>query len=684
MKIDNDVSRLQCKNGLEIKDISAFFEYNGDHYDVLKEENTAWEIERISSSQIRLFDDKFEILFTEREGGVYVRGSYIPKQDIASASGLYFFKGRLNGRFKKILSNGFTFFNGVAVNDMQADTKISLLTKNESKRSTDFTVAEFSSGKSLAVGAVTFEEHFAGVELNENGTAVCCIPLEGRPVRAGEKIVSDEFALLDGESLVDALKKYYATVYEGRRLDRGPALSGWCSWYYYGAQISEEIILENLRELKSRQVPVEVIQIDDGWNVNRGDWEANERFPNGMKALADRIKAEGYTPGIWVAPFTAAPDSDLVKNHPEFFVKNWGDDGIYGAYTLDFSHEGARQFLYDLFHKLTHEWGFRYVKFDFVMFGISNGRHCDPTYNGTKNYDKALEIIRSAVAEGTVLLACTAPLASSIGKVQGLRVSKDIFERWISLKEVAAQTLSRIYMNEYIRIDPDCLLLRTSANEDGECFRLCTRTEKENETFATLVGVCGGATMLSDKVKLLTDEQLDKFKALLPANERAGTPVDFGENVIPSIVDCGERKGLRTVALFNWEDYPEEISFALGERYRAYDFWEKAALPTATERLQFVLPPHECKVLQCAKEGEELFGCEHRLVPEIKMTRRKNSIMLDDLKVGETLLFSFQKAVESSKNCTIKPLDDGIYAVTATQNRVEIFFAEERPNCVRF
>ncbi len=677
MKIDNDAKlRLLCENGLEIKDISAFFEYNGEHYDILKEENGTWTIEKISSSQIRLFDGRFEIIFTEKANGVSVRGGYTPTQDIVAASGLYFFKGRINGRFKKVLSNGATLFSGVPVNDMQAETKVSYLAKNECKHSTDFSVAELDSGRGLAVGAVTFEENFACVELNENGSAICGIPLEGKAIRAGEKVVSDEFMLLDGENLVEALKKYYAHIYEGRRIDRGPALSGWCSWYYYGDKISEDIILENLRELKARQAPVEVIQIDDGWSISRGDWEANERFPMGMKALADTIRAEGFLPGIWVAPFTASASSALVKNHPEFFVKNLGDEGIYPSYPLDFSHEGACKFLYDLFHKLTHEWGFRYIKFDFVLFGISNGRHCVPAYNGIKNYHKALEIIRSAVAEGTVLLACTAPLASSIGKVQGLRVSKDIFERWISLKEVAAQTLSRIYMNEYIRIDPDCLLLRSSANEDGECFRLCTRTEKENETFATLVGVCGGATMLSDKVKLLTDEQLDKFKALLPVNERAGTPVDFGENVIPSIVDCGERKGVRTVALFNWEDYPEEVSFTLGEKYKVYDFWEKVFLPERTETLCFTIPPHQCKVLQCSKRESELLGCMHRLVPNVRVQYRENSITLDHLKKGETLLFSFRKKVENLKNCTIKPLGDGIYAVTATQSRLEIFFAE--------
>ena len=37
------------------------------------------------------------------------------------------------------------------------------------------------------------------------------------------------------------------------------------------------------------------------------------------------IKTRGREPAIWVAPFVASPDSKILREHPEWFVK--GDDG---------------------------------------------------------------------------------------------------------------------------------------------------------------------------------------------------------------------------------------------------------------------------------------------------------------------------------------------------------------------
>ena len=682
MKIFLDGTKLclQADDGIAVNDITAFAEYPGTHYDTLKIVNSPWKIETSGPDFARVSDGAFSLEFSVKNKVLRIKGSFTAAEDTPPLARLCFFKGRVKERFEKAYINGYTLFNSLKIHEMQAPVNVCALMKNERKESSDFAVGLRTRGGCVTAGAVTYRENYAAVEVCENGELLLSAPLYGRRAAAGEKISADEFVLVSSPDLNAALGGFsdlVAAFNGGELSEAGNSRSGWCSWYYYGPDISEEIILENMSELKRRKIPVEYIQIDDGWNRKRGDWQANDKFPHGMKWLADKIREEGFLPGIWVAPFTAENDSELFKAHKELFVKEYGSDEVFGWNSLDFSVPEARQFLYDLFYKLSREWGFRYIKFDFVAFGLSAGRHADPAYNGIKNYRKALEIIRSAVTEDTLLLACTSPLTAPIGFVHGIRVSKDIFERWESLKEIAAQVLLRNWLNKHIRIDPDCLMLRSAENEEDDCFRRCTRTEQEVETFVTLVGVSGGTVMLSDKIRLLKEEQLDKFRCLLPVNQIAGLPVDIAERSIPSVVDCGEQNGIRTVALFNWEDYPEKITFELGGMYRVFEFWNKKILGKVSV-LSETIPPHECRVFHCSLAGSVLAGAYDRLVPSLNVSFQKGGIGLKEMKPGERIVCCFEGTPAAVKNCKIERLEKNYYLATVLNASAEIDGGGER------
>jgi alpha-galactosidase len=54
-----------------------------------------------------------------------------------------------------------------------------------------------------------------------------------------------------------------------------------------------------------------------------GDWlTLKPEFPGGMGYLADEIHEKGYKAGIWLAPFAAQFKAQLVKDHPDWFVKD--------------------------------------------------------------------------------------------------------------------------------------------------------------------------------------------------------------------------------------------------------------------------------------------------------------------------------------------------------------------------
>ena len=103
-----------------------------------------------------------------------------------------------------------------------------------------------------------------------------------------------------------------------------PFQVGWCSWYQYFHDVTEADIVANLA-LADRW-PFDVFQIDDGYQAAIGDWlETNDRFPSDLAGLAASIGATGRTPGLWLAPFLVAPDSEVARRHPDWIARHLVD-----------------------------------------------------------------------------------------------------------------------------------------------------------------------------------------------------------------------------------------------------------------------------------------------------------------------------------------------------------------------
>ncbi len=90
----------------------------------------------------------------------------------------------------------------------------------------------------------------------------------------------------------------------------------WCSWYEYFTAVTEDDIHENLRAMDSLELPVDVVQIDDGYQSALGDWLTLSGRFRSRAALADAIRARGQRAGIWTAPFLVAPHSELARSTP--------------------------------------------------------------------------------------------------------------------------------------------------------------------------------------------------------------------------------------------------------------------------------------------------------------------------------------------------------------------------------
>lgn len=254
---------------------------------------------------------------------------------------------------------------------------------------------------------------------------------------------------------------------------------GWSSWYHYYENLTWEETLKNL-EL-SKEYNYEVFQLDDSWQKDIGDWIPKESYPD-FEIIANKISEYGYTPGLWIAPFSVSETSEIYLNHPEWLVKNENGNPKVAyinwrknIYALDTTHPEVQIHLKNIFLNMKEK-GIHYFKIDFLFAGAIHGkRYLDVT--PIEAYNIGMKIIREAAGEDFVL-GCGAPILPSIGYVDGMRISADTApfykinepdfvypNAYYALRNV----ITRYFMNgKWWWNDPDCLLLRTEETELNE------------------------------------------------------------------------------------------------------------------------------------------------------------------------------------------------------------------------
>jgi alpha-galactosidase len=297
-----------------------------------------------------------------------------------------------------------------------------------------------------------------------------------------------------------------------------PYQAGWCSWYHYFEAVTEDDVLANLALADAW--PFDVFQIDDGYQPAVGDWLAtNEKFASSLEALAVRIAAAGRTPGIWLAPFLAAPDSSVASLHPGWLARHRADRPLVGmvndhwggpVQTLDTTRPEVLEHLEDVARTLVAA-GFHYLKLDFTYAPGLAGQFTDPTRTPAQRVRAGFDAIRRGAGDGVFILGCGAPLGSTIGVVDGMRIGPDVAPWWElpsngcsppgyhetspSIASALAATVARQFMHRRLWInDPDCIMLRTEKT---------SLSADEVYRWANTVGESGGMALVSDDLSLL-------------------------------------------------------------------------------------------------------------------------------------------------------------------------------------
>jgi alpha-galactosidase len=229
-----------------------------------------------------------------------------------------------------------------------------------------------------------------------------------KALQAGESLATPHMILALGHDL-NMISRQYAQV--GRRYwyphnalcEELPV--EWNHWWSYeDIDINENVFRENV--LAAAKLGVEICTLDAGWfgtgtewHKERGDWHLvnRERFPSGIRSLAEFVHANGMKFGLWCEIEGLGTNAELATLHPDFPALR--DDQPLGY--VCFGNPAVQEWAYQILSGLIRDYDTDWLKLDFNVdpeAGCNRTDHGhnegDGLYEHYQGYYRVLERIR--------------------------------------------------------------------------------------------------------------------------------------------------------------------------------------------------------------------------------------------------------------------------------------------------
>ncbi|MFA5836013.1 MAG: glycoside hydrolase family 36 protein [Bellilinea sp.] len=468
-------------------------------------------------------------------------------------------------------------------------------------------LADLKSKVGLIAGFLSQKQHFGTIEaVLYDRPSLAMWTSDGARLDP-EKVIESDWAVITPFSTndPDPLREYLEAVAREHSVTREkirPTPTGWCSWYQYYTRLSAQDVQANLTALTTSRarLPLELVQIDDGFETKVGDWFSfTPGFPDGIAPLAREISAHGCTPGLWLAPFIVHPGSEFARKNPQFILRNKHGKPVNAGFGwntlatgLDLTFPGALEAACVPVRAAVAEWGFPYLKLDFLYAAALPGLHHDPTRTRAQIMRQGIETIRAAAGTQAYLVGCGLPLGSGIGLVDAMRIGADVNSSWepeikgirVPFKNEPAVPSARNSLhniltraplhNRWWVNDPDCLLVRPDT----------WLTLAEIQSLATAIGVTGGSLLISDDLAALPTDRLRVAQVLLPVVGQRTEVLDLIAETAPTRLRLpltGAQGKWTVIAKFNWKNTaqawefkPSEFSLP-GQSCWVSSFWDE-------------------------------------------------------------------------------------------------------------
>lgn len=526
-------------------------------------------------------------------------------------------------------------------------------------------VKESGDGKDNAVGNVIVSDHLTVLGKDDNALVIAFYGGEHHLVRTEiyvdnsgnfnglkvfaefncllkpeEKRVTERLDVFTTNDVTSSIKKWALERVGNISVHTKKCPAVFCTWYYYERTVTYEDVCVNLNKIKERNVPFDVFQIDDGWEVTPGEWKPNENFPE-MKSVAQKIKSFGLTAGIWTSPFVAHRTACVFKEHPDWILRDEnGLPCVYNVngedfYIFDISIEETWDYFEELYRHLTFDWGFTYHKLDFTRAPIIAKSAAFANKNKTviECYRNAVCAIRRGMGNEAFFLMCGGLYDPLIGLVDAQRTGSDVLSMWSSsinkngktLPYTVKQSLLRYYMNNWWYNDPDALVIRKNEiMERGTrlTYGLLNDDEVRTSTLNQLIG--GGLVCSTEPLDKIDDDRLSNLKHILPVRAVETEPVKLMDiERYPDKIRLREKSDKESsyLVLINWNDNDavcpvvsvEEIAgknlkIEKGKEYFVCDFYARKIYKNLNENSKIILseiPAHASTILKLTQNNPE-------------------------------------------------------------------------------
>jgi alpha-galactosidase len=458
-----------------------------------------------------------------------------------------------------------------------------------------YEVVRLADGQYLFAGSLSWRIFLPNFTLKSNTLEIWSHG-EGKQLKPGQTIQYEQIVLRRADNWLDLLNQFGSAIARenGIKKLRDADYKGWATWDYYAYVFSTNDIYGNLEKIKTLSPVANLVQIDAGWYSARGDYKVRTNLASNMKEISDRIKAAGMTPGIWIDGFRANSTSEVCQKHPKYFLHDQDGNMIIEVRRptgsdrdrvyFDYSHPGARAHIAERIRAIVKDYGFPYVKIDFMRFGLNQDilrnkptiksiKAHDPTITDVERMRLGLQAMRDALGPENYLLGCSAVFGPCIGFVDGMRTGGDISPRFEAFPERSLANLGHFYLSgKVFNGDIDYLTFRAAADEDDkvskeEVKRGGTLTLNEAQMWADLNKLYGNCRLNSDNLTTLRPERQALVKEVFeyPAMDEV-VPLDVWRHAT-SKGDGFElvlaRKGKEVyLGIFNWSDTPKEYVLA--------------------------------------------------------------------------------------------------------------------------
>lgn len=368
---------------------------------------------------------------------------------------------------------------------------------------------------------------------------------------------------------------------------------GWNSWNTFGWNINEELInttADSFVENGLRQAGYEYIIIDDCWSEKNRDKNGilmpdHNKFPHGMKSVADYVHSKGLKFGIYSCAGTHTC----------------------GGYPGSFEHEFVDA---DTFAG----WGIDYLKYDYCY---------KPKCADGENLYKRMAMALRNCGRDILFSVCNWGQDSVTKWIREsganmFRSYGDIQDNWDSIKTICQSQLgNECYGGPFCHNDMDMLVVGMHGNSYNSCVSgkvIGGCTDIEYRTHFALWAMMNSPLIIGCDVRKMSEETkkilMNRDVIAINQDPECRGPYCIRQWNNPDNVFALVRplsNGDYAIGMFNFSDRPAEMSlqffdiglpYSSGRGLEMYDCFTHESVGMFRERYVSVIQSHDCVLLR--------------------------------------------------------------------------------------